>query len=176
LLDGGQQARHNPYGQSRWLLRYVVSSSISSHQVLIDRSDEARMELQNALTKHEDELKTYINNKNEFEKGGKKDTRGKLSGIRAKIVTFQEKVDLLTWTIEVYDIVHYPVKQEMSNAEKRELADPVWEKIKVKFVSDDLKEPPLNLPKKWKILRTELEYDVVAIPSIGSSYATGSAT
>jgi hypothetical protein len=139
-------------------------------------SDEARMELQNALTKHEDELKTYINNKNEFEKGGKKDTRGKLSGIRAKIVTLQEKVDLLTWTIEVYDIVHYPVKQEMSNAEKRDLADPVWEKIKVKFVSDDLKEPPLKLPEKWKILRTELEYDVVAIPSIGSSYATGSAT
>lgn len=138
-------------------------------------SDEAKMELQNALTRYESELKTYVNQRNEFEKGGKKDTRNKLPGIKAKIIPLQEKVDILTWTIEVYDIVHYPFKEGMSPAEKRDLADPVWEKIEVKFVSDDLKSPPLNLPEKWKTLRTELEYNVVTIPSTGSSYATGSA-
>jgi hypothetical protein len=131
------------------------------------------MELENALKKKTDDLRTKERQKDGFELGGKKDTRGKLPALQKEIPPLRDEVNLLTWTIEIWNNVHHPVKNGMSTVQKQALADPIWKKIQETFVSDDLKNQ--QLPELWKQLRGNLQYDVKSIPEIGLTYASGSA-
>lgn len=141
--------------------------------MLTDTSDQARMELENALKKKTNDLHTKERQKDGFELGGKKDTRDKLPALQKEVPLLQDEVNLLTWTMELWNIVHHPVKKGTSTVQKQALADPIWKNIQVTFVSDDLKSQ--QLPELWKQLRENLQYDVVSIAEIGLTYASGSA-
>lgn len=136
--------------------------------------DQTKTDLENALKKKTDDLGTKERRKNEFELGGKKDTRGRLAALQKDIPLLRDEVHLLTWTIEIWDIVHHPVQKGTSIVQKQALADPIWKNIQATFISDDLQSQ--ELPELWKQLRENLQYDVVSIPEVDFTYASGSAS
>jgi hypothetical protein len=102
-------------------------------------------------------------------KRSKRDPNNKLPGLNESILQFQDELDILDWTIELYEIAyeHIPPEQKKGGddkiADKKELADQLWEKLRVSHVSDEMRD---FLDPHWKAIRGKLGYEETTfIPS-----------
>jgi hypothetical protein len=77
-------------------------------------------------------------------------------------------VEIIDWTIELYEIAYEPLAVEKKKGgddetvDRKGLADPLWEKLRVSYVSDEMTE---KLDPRWKAIREKLGYKETFIPS-----------
>jgi hypothetical protein len=101
-------------------------------------------------------------------KRGKKDSKNELPGLNEGILHLRDEVDILDWTIRLYEIAYEPIPAEKSKggddkiADRKVLADEFWEKLRVSHVSDELSE---SLEPHWESIRVKLGYKETFIPS-----------
>jgi hypothetical protein len=79
-----------------------------------------------------------------------------LPAFTQSIPQLNDEVNILDWTIQIYDITYQTGK---NHEERRMLADPLWEKK--------------QLDQLWEKLRTELGYEEKFIVSTALAYPSG---
>jgi hypothetical protein len=89
-----------------------------------------------------------------------------LPGLTQSVPQLNDEVNILDWTIQIYDITYQTGKNP---EERRILADPLWEKLRVTFHSDEMKK---QLDQLWEQLRTELGYEEKFIVSTVLTYSS----
>jgi hypothetical protein len=99
----------------------------------------------------------------------KRDPRNELPGLNDSIAQLTDDVEIIDWTIELYEIAYEPLAVEKKKGggddetvDRKGLADPLWEKLRVSYVSDEMTE---KLDPRWKAIREKLGYKETFIPS-----------
>jgi len=102
-------------------------------------------------------------------KRNRKDPKNELPALNESILQLHDEVEILDWTIELYEIAYEPVAAEKKKGgdddkivDRKGLADSVWEKLRVSHVSDEMRE---ILDPRWKAIRVKLGYEETFIPS-----------
>jgi hypothetical protein len=97
-----------------------------------------------------------------------RDPKNELPGLNESILQLQDEVDILDWTVRLYEIAYEPIPAEEKKggddkiADRKGQADEFWEKLRVSHVSDELS---VFLGPHWEGIRVKLGYKETFIPS-----------
>jgi hypothetical protein len=93
----------------------------------------------------------------------------RLPGLNDSIAQLTDDVEIIDWTIELYQIAYESIAPEKRKGgvddkivDRKGEADPLWEKLRVSDVSDEMAE---ILDPRWKAIREKLGYEETFILS-----------